>query len=150
MSTMRDLTGQVFGRLIVVSYAGSDARGQARWWVRCVGSSFCVDGNEKIVRGKSLLCGATKSCGCIGRETTKRRISAASLRDQYVDQGKSATSIAKQEGVATQAVVYWLEADGIAVRTAAQALTDKQIAASRIRKVATRTKATEKLKVAGK
>ena len=55
---IRDLTGQVFGKLTVVSLAGSSNRGRAMWLCRCE----C--GNEKTVTGNNLTSGSTKSCGC--------------------------------------------------------------------------------------
>ena len=57
----KDLSGKVFGKLTVVSFAGSDKRGNAKWLCKCE----C--GNEKTVLGVSLTVGNTKSCGCITR-----------------------------------------------------------------------------------
>lgn len=54
---IRDLTGQVFGKLTVVSFAGSNGR-KAMW------SCKCECGNEKTVTGNNLTSGNTKSCGC--------------------------------------------------------------------------------------
>ena len=59
MPKIRDLTGQTFGKLTVVSFAGSDKRGNAKWLCKCE----C--GNEKVIAGGSLTSGNTKSCGCI-------------------------------------------------------------------------------------
>lgn len=53
-----DLTGQRFGRLVVVARSNNNARGQARWLCRC----DC--GAEKIVRATELRQGSTRSCGC--------------------------------------------------------------------------------------
>jgi hypothetical protein len=58
MSAVRDWTGLTSGMLTVVERAGSDKRGDAMWRCRC----SC--GNEKTVRGASLRCGESKSCGC--------------------------------------------------------------------------------------
>lgn len=57
-----DLTGQRFGRLVVVSRAGNDKSGNYQWLCKCE----C--GSETIVRGYSLRSGHTKSCGCLNRE----------------------------------------------------------------------------------
>ena len=58
-----DLTGQVFGQLLVMSQAPSHFTPQGkpikRWLCKC----SC--GNEKIVMGQSLKKGMTKSCGCL-------------------------------------------------------------------------------------
>jgi hypothetical protein len=55
---LRDLSGQTFGKLSVVSRAESDKHGNARWLCRCE----C--GNEKAVAAPQLVKGKTKSCGC--------------------------------------------------------------------------------------
>ena len=140
MSTMKNLTGQTFGRLTVLGYAGNDQYGSAHWHVRCADGPFCVPGNEKAVRGSSLASGITKSCGCLSRETTKRTISADTLRREYVDLGRAAEHIGVDYGVAAQTVIRWLEADRITVRTRAKAVTAEEIAASRLRAVAARVK----------
>ena len=62
----KDLTGQRFGRLFVVCDTGKRERGFVVW--RCK----CDCGNEVEVRGASLSCGATKSCGCLARETARK------------------------------------------------------------------------------
>lgn len=58
----RDLTGQIFGRLTVVDWTGN-AHGNSNW--RCI----CSCGNETIVLSGALRSGATKSCGCLMKET---------------------------------------------------------------------------------
>lgn len=55
-----DLTGQTFGRLIVLSFA--HMRGNARWHCRCI----C--GTEVIVASGHLRSGHTRSCGCLHKE----------------------------------------------------------------------------------
>jgi len=57
-----DLTGQRFGRLVVIEQAGRDKRGAVLW--RCK----CDCGNEAVVLGNLLKRGGTKSCGCISAE----------------------------------------------------------------------------------
>jgi len=59
-----DLTGQRFGRLVVVSKAENSNSGHARW--NCI----CDCGVEAIVFGCNLRSGCTKSCGCLQREKT--------------------------------------------------------------------------------
>jgi|SRR5882757_2589884 len=56
-----DLTGLVYGRLTVLE------RVNGKWLCAC----DC--GAKKIVATGSLTRGATKSCGCLNRETTRRR-----------------------------------------------------------------------------
>lgn len=54
----QDITGQRFGRLMALTYAGS-----YKW--KCV----CDCGNEKVVSTSHLVTGWTKSCGCLNVET---------------------------------------------------------------------------------
>jgi hypothetical protein len=56
----RNLTGQVFGRLTVMGYAGSSDG--AVWFCKC----SC--GQEKKIKGCWLWAGSIKSCGCLRRE----------------------------------------------------------------------------------
>lgn len=54
-----DLTGKKFGRLLVIEYVGRrPGKGDSHW--RCK----CSCGNESIVAGYNLKCGASRSCGC--------------------------------------------------------------------------------------
>lgn len=53
-----ELTGQVFGRLTVIAFHSVGADYATKWLCRCE----C--GNEKIVIGKNLTAGRTRSCGC--------------------------------------------------------------------------------------
>lgn len=55
-----DLTGQKFGRLLVIKLESSTSK--TRWLCKC----DC--GNERIVHGTSLKKGTTVSCGCYGKE----------------------------------------------------------------------------------
>jgi hypothetical protein len=59
MSQVRDLSGQRFGRLIVIRRNGSSKKGSAMWL--CI----CDCGNERTVRGYDLTNGKTKGCGCV-------------------------------------------------------------------------------------
>lgn len=62
-----DLTGQRFGRLVVIGRAGRSEKGQAIWHCRC----DC--GNDTEILSISLRRGATKSCGCLLRESVRER-----------------------------------------------------------------------------
>lgn len=62
MTRMIDLTGQKFSKLKVLSYAGKDKQGSALWLCRCE----C--GKTKVIIGKDLRNGHTKSCGCYQKE----------------------------------------------------------------------------------
>lgn len=60
--TIQDITGQKFGRLTVIRYAGKVPNNDHRW--RCV----CECGTEKPIRHNCLLSGKTSSCGCYKKE----------------------------------------------------------------------------------
>lgn len=55
---MIDITGQRFGKLTVLEYAGLDARKEVLWLCRC----DC--GNEKVINGNALRRGHIVSCTC--------------------------------------------------------------------------------------
>ena len=57
-----EMVGKRFERLIVVGESGRDKHGNALW--KCL----CNCGNIKIIIGKSLRRGITKSCGCLNIE----------------------------------------------------------------------------------
>jgi hypothetical protein len=61
-----DLTGDRYGRLKVVAYAGK--RGRLHYW-QC----RCDCGVEKAVDGWALRKRVTKSCGCLQREAVSKR-----------------------------------------------------------------------------
>ena len=55
----RDITGQRYGQLTAIAYAGSTKEGRAKWLCEC----DC--GNKTIVPLSSLTTGNTTSCGCV-------------------------------------------------------------------------------------
>ena len=61
MPKLIDLTGQIFGRLIVVRRIG-EKDGHAAWECKC----DC--GRYTVVNGRNLRSGATQSCGCLHNE----------------------------------------------------------------------------------
>lgn len=67
MPKLIDLTGQRFGRLVVIERADNSADGRARWLCRC----DC--GQSKTVLGEHLKKGRTKSCGCAKSESSSKR-----------------------------------------------------------------------------
>ncbi len=63
---VKNLAGQKFGEFTVLQFTGTTHEG-AFWLCRC----NC--GNERTVRSGSLLCGRSKSCGCLKRRLTGER-----------------------------------------------------------------------------
>lgn len=78
MKKIHDLTGQRFGRLVVIervdSHIQPSGQRKTRWLCKC----DC--GNEKIVSSSQLKSGMTKSCGCLSREKSKERLFVHGLK----------------------------------------------------------------------
>ena len=55
-----DLTGQVFGKLTVVEFAGYQKKAKRPYWL-----CRCSCGGKRVVLSTSLKNGKTKSCGCL-------------------------------------------------------------------------------------
>lgn len=56
--TAKNIVGNKYGHLTVISRAESSLNGQTRW--KCL----CECGNETIVFKSNLISGSVKSCGC--------------------------------------------------------------------------------------
>ena len=67
MAKFKNRVGERYGRLLVTSHAGKDARNKHLWLCKC----DC--GNEKVVVSDNLSSGKSKSCGCLLREFLKRK-----------------------------------------------------------------------------
>lgn len=67
MSALKDLTGQRFGRLVVVERSGSDNQKRAMW--KCCCDCGCI----QVVGSGNLLRGLTQSCGCLKSEKLRKR-----------------------------------------------------------------------------
>ena len=65
MSKLIDITGQRFGRLVVLRFSHSDHEA----WFAC----RCDCGTEKTMRGSSLRSSLTRSCGCLAHENAHSR-----------------------------------------------------------------------------
>lgn len=72
-----ELTGQRFGRLVVLSRAENDKYSHQRWVCRC----DC--GKERTIVKGDLKRGDTKSCGCLQRDLVKRRVSVSLVGEQF-------------------------------------------------------------------
>jgi hypothetical protein len=62
-----DLTGMKFGRWTVLALHSERVRRGSVWFCRC----DC--GSERLISGKNLRHGYSKSCGCLHREKTRER-----------------------------------------------------------------------------
>jgi hypothetical protein len=69
MTTFQDLTGTRFGRLLVLRFVGrAGPQSRGRW--ACV----CTCGTRRTIWGDALRAGLTRSCGCLRREESGRRL----------------------------------------------------------------------------
>lgn len=59
MSKVIDMTGQRYGRLVVIERGENDKHGKAQWWCQCDCGS-----PKKLINGAALRRGLTISCGC--------------------------------------------------------------------------------------
>ena len=66
MGKFVDLTGQRFGRLVVIKLSTPKGEKRPKWLCKC----DC--GNECAVLGYNLVRGFTKSCGCLRKEMTSQ------------------------------------------------------------------------------
>lgn len=91
---IRDRTGQVFGKLTVLSLAerGVGKSRDARWLCRCE----C--GNAKVVCNSSLLHG-TRSCGCLGVGSASRCENVLRGNSRAVRMVRNARDHAKVKGI---------------------------------------------------
>lgn len=64
-SRIKDLSGEIFGRLTVIS----KSEREGRYW-----DCLCECGQTTTTLYSSLICGRTKSCGCLYKETTPENI----------------------------------------------------------------------------
>lgn len=67
MGKFIDLTGQRFGKLVVIKKVGKDKHGYSRYMC------LCDCGKETFVSSGQLLSKNTKSCGCLKGEVTTAR-----------------------------------------------------------------------------
>lgn len=74
---IKDLTGQKFGRLLVIADAGRDKFGRVIWQCKCE----C--GNTITTNGSRLQIGTTQSCGCLWKE--KHYEALKKYNDYYIE-----------------------------------------------------------------
>lgn len=97
VKTKEDLTGQRFGRLVVIEQAEDYVNPQgdhcARWKCLCDCQKDTENPNYTYVVGSNLKRGVTQSCGCIHREMMKEKHSTHSMTDSrlyYIWKGMKA------------------------------------------------------------
>lgn len=70
MGQLRDLTGQRFGRLVVIQRGGTYKHPYNTYWTQPIWLCQCDCGETCFVNGQNLKQGRTRSCGCLRRETS--------------------------------------------------------------------------------
>ena len=78
-----ELAGQKFGRLLAVDYAHTSksfrkAKSGSAWW-----NCKCDCGKSAVVTSHALRSGGTRSCGCLQREDTHRRLTINMAGQKY-------------------------------------------------------------------
>jgi hypothetical protein len=68
VSIIKDLSNQKFGRLTALKPIGSAGNGSVMW------ECLCDCGNTTVVRGDLLRAGKTKSCKCLLRDESRKRM----------------------------------------------------------------------------
>ena len=104
--TVKDHTGQRFGRLTVTARAGTDIAGNALWDCRC----DC--GRTTRVPGYCLRQGRIRSCGCLGKETRSRNATEYHRKKGYVyytvgDERLTAKELSERTGVPLGSIYSW-------------------------------------------
>ena len=82
MGNFRDITGQRFGKLTVISFSRDVKSGNRyrKYW-NCI----CECGNHKEVRLDSLTSGNVKSCGCLHEEVSYKNLTPGSPKYDVID-----------------------------------------------------------------
>ena len=74
-----DITGQRFGKLLVVKRVANDKADNAQWLCKC----DC--GNTTIAKGRDLRSGHVRSCGCLQKETAGHMARARAYGEAFAE-----------------------------------------------------------------
>lgn len=75
---LNNLTGERFGRLLVIKRVENSKHNETQWLCKC----DC--GKEKIVKYGKLAYGNTKSCGCYSTEILVKNVTKHNLRNSRI------------------------------------------------------------------
>ncbi len=103
----RDLTGQRFGRLLVVG--SPEVRQERNGHGRAYHPVRCDCGRETAVQGNNLISGHTRSCGCLHQENVERI--AAERKKPPVEKATHVTYLRERNGK-TKIVTQRINAHG--------------------------------------
>lgn len=96
MSKRIDLTNQRFGRLVVRKYYGNNAANSNAMWL-----CQCDCGNQTVVDGVRLRSGITKSCGCLRRDLSSKRVFQ---NPKFIDYMGRSDQLRDENGVALSSI----------------------------------------------
>ena len=105
---VKDIVGQRFGKLIVVSFAGCRIVGKKRKISKRYYNVVCDCGNQKQTRGENLTYGLSNSCGCAAIEKTIKRNNKLRLpnnQSHWNRYFKCHTKDAKNRGLSTNLTI---------------------------------------------
>lgn len=90
---LKDLVGQKFGRLKVISVSHKGCGSRTHWLCEC----SC--GKEIVVNGRELASGKRKSCGCMKSEKSKESMGILHKNDTF--EGRSISAIESTKPMST-------------------------------------------------
>lgn len=99
-SKLIDLTGKTFGKWTVLSHEYADNRGTHYWKCKCE----C--GNVVTVKGNSLTCGKSKSCGCTKSYGEEKIISILQESNINFITQKTFPDLVSEKGIALRVDFY--------------------------------------------
>lgn len=70
----KDISKQRFGHLVALSFSGKDSTGKSQWLCQC----DC--GKQSVATMLNLVTGTTKSCGCLRKAPSKKRLQLTNKR----------------------------------------------------------------------
>lgn len=89
-----DISGQRYGRLLVLEYVGQSQNKKAQWMC------LCDCGETKVVLANNLKSGCTTSCGCF-----KKEVNAEALRQIATRHGHAAGGTLSSEYVSWSSMI---------------------------------------------
>ena len=98
-----DLTGQRFGRLLVLARDKSTNTRHSTF--RCL----CDCGSECVIRAGNLHSGMSRSCGCRRGNSHPNRPSVETLRRGYLKEGRTQIELAAMHGCTRTTIQNWLK-----------------------------------------
>ena len=105
MSKLIDLTGQKFGRLLVLKKDNTRITKSGSYWI-----CQCECGTIKSIKSSSLRRGEIQSCGCLRNERSKKAREDMGLIDNLIGQRFGLLTVLDKDYEKTKEkkTVYWI------------------------------------------